>query len=244
MKIALCDDEEKILKHSMELVNAYAAQRPEHAITVFGFSHPEDLLQATEKNGGFDMYILDVVMPGMTGIRLGELLREANDDGKIIYLTSSEEYALDSFRVKAFQYLIKPLRQEALFEVLDDAITAITAKRDKSILVKTKDRSIKLTFHSIVYAELSKRAIRFHLLGGKTVETLSLRTNFSDAIRELLSDSRFALCGAGMAVNMHHIAEIENEAVVFTSGEKIFSGKKACRELRGVWSDFLFSEEA
>lgn len=242
MKIALCDDEERCLSQVRELAAAYVQTRSDHKLTVTAFSHPEDLLAAAEKLGGFDIYVLDVVMPGMNGIRLGEQLREAGYDGKIIYLTSSEEYALDSFRVKAFHYLIKPIERESFFKAMDEAIEAITAKRDKSLLIKTKERSVKVTFDSILYAELVKRVVIYHLKGGKEVETTSLRTNFAESIQELLADPRFAQCGVGIAVNLYHITEIESEAITFADGTRLHLGKKICRELRGTWADFLFAE--
>lgn len=240
MKIALCDDVSSCLEQVHAIARDYAKERPEKNISVSAFSHPEDLLEAAEKIGGFDIYILDIIMPGMNGITLGVKLRDAGYDGKIIYLTSGEEYALDSFRVKAFHYLLKPIRREAFFETADEAIAAISVKKDKSIVVKSKERSVKLTFDSIMYAELSKRAVIYHLVGGKSVETMSLRASFSDAVADLLADSRFVLCGAGMAVNMDHITEVGSEEIVFGDTYRPFLGKKACRELRGAWNEFLF----
>ena len=79
--------------------------------------------------------------------------------------------------------------------------------------MKTKENSARITFDSIIYAELSKRAIIYHLVGGKTVETTSLRTTIIEAVQELLADKRFALCGASMVANMHHITMVESEGI-------------------------------
>ena len=243
MKIAICDDESRCLDHVHTIAKHYVSERTEKHIALSVFSHAEDLLEAAEKIGGFDIYILDIVMPGMNGISLGVKLRNAGYDGKIIYLTSSEEYALDSFKAKAFHYMIKPCKTEEFFQTVDEAIASIEIKKDKSIVIKAKERSVKLPFNSILYAELAKRAIVFHLMDGKTVETVSLRTNFSDSIAELLADKRFALCSAGMAVNMDHITEIANETVVFVNNQQAFLGTKNCRKLRNTWNEFLFCWE-
>lgn len=243
MRIAICDDESICLEHVLTIAKQYAAERKEKNIAIYPFSQAEDLLEAAEKTGGFDIYILDIVMPFMNGIIIGTKLRDAGYDGKIIYLTSSEEYALDSFKVKAFNYMIKPCQSNEFFKTLDEAIASIETKKDKSIVIKAKDRNIKLTFHSILYAELAKRAIVYHLADGRSIETVSLRTNFSDSIAELLADKRFTLCGVGMAVNMDHIAEISNETVVFDNTEQAFLGTKNCRKLRNAWNEFLFDTE-
>lgn len=241
MKIAICDDEKKCLENAIAATEKYTKQRSEKSITFEAFTHPEDLISACEKNGGYDIYILDVVMPDLSGIQLGDKLRNLGFDGKIIYLTSSQEYSLDAFRVKAFDYLIKPINDEAFFKAVDEAIEAIAEKNDKYILVKSKERSIKLNFDSIMYAELTKRAIRYYLTKGRTVETVTLRTTFAEACAELLDDRRFHLCNQSILVNLDHITEVENEAAVFGDTYKMFLSEKTCRKLRSVWSDYLFS---
>ena len=113
MRIAICDDQQSCLSRAAAAAEEYRKERPERSLRFALFSHPEDLLEAAEKIGGYDIYILDVVMPGLNGIALGERLRSAGYEGKILYLTSSQEYSMDAFRVKAFDYLLKPVTTEA-----------------------------------------------------------------------------------------------------------------------------------
>ncbi len=243
MRLAICDDESVCLSLVTTIAEGYIKEHSHHGIVMESFSDPEDLLEAAEKNGGFDIYILDVIMPGMTGIELGKSLREHGYDGKIIYLTSSEEYSLDAFRVKAYDYIIKPICKEAFDKIVDEAIAAVSEKKDKSMIVKTKERSVRLKYDSIMYAEFNKRIICYYLTSGKTVETLTVRTSFSQAVSELLADKRFTICGQSMIVNLDHITEIENNAVVFGNTYRPFLGEKLCRKLRDTWAEYLFDQE-
>lgn len=179
MRIAICDDEAICLSQVAAVADEYNKDK---GISFDTFSHPEDLLEAAEKIGGYDIYILDVIMPSLNGIELGLKLRDAGYDGKIIYLTSSEEYSLDAFRVKAFDYIIKPIRKEAFYKAVDEAVSAISQKKDKTLLVKAKERSVKLTYDSIMYAEFNKRVISYYLVGGRVVESMTVRTTFSQAM--------------------------------------------------------------
>lgn len=242
MRIAICDDQQSCLSRAAAAAEEYRKERPERSLRFALFSHPEDLLEAAEKIGGYDIYILDVVMPGLNGIALGERLRSAGYEGKILYLTSSQEYSMDAFRVKAFDYLLKPVTTEAFSKAMDEALASIAEKKDKYLLVKTKDRSVKLSFDSILYAEVSRRAICYHLAGDRTITSVSLRTPFSEAVAELTADRRFVLSGQSMTVNLDHITEIENEAVVFDGTCRSFLGEKNCRKLRSIWSKYLFEE--
>lgn len=243
MRLAICDDESVCLSLVTTIAEEYIKEHSHHGIVMESFSDPEDLLEASEKNGGFDIYILDVIMPGMTGIELGKSLREHGYDGKIIYLTSSEEYSLDAFRVKAYDYIIKPICKESFNKIVDEVIAAISEKKDKAMIVKTKERSVKLKYDSIMYAEFNKRIICYYLTSGKTVETLTVRTSFSQAVSELLADKRFTICGQSMIVNLDHITEIENNAVVFGNTYRPFLGEKLCRKLRDTWAEYLFDQE-
>lgn len=241
MRIAICDDEAVCIEQVSKIAEQYAVGRPDRNFVLEGFTHPDDLLEAAEKIGGYDIYILDIIMPDMNGIDLGASLREAGYDGKIIYLTASEEYSLAAFRVRAFDYLIKPISEEAFTRAIDEAAALIEEKKDRFILVKTKDRNIKISFDSILYTELNRRVITYYLTGGRRVESVSLRGTFMEAMTELLADKRFYLCSVGMVVNLDCITEIETSAVVFGNTCRPFLGEKYCRKLRGVWSEYLFN---
>ncbi len=243
MRIAICDDESICRAKILNIATDYAEERSDQDVTFHIFSTPEELLSDAAQNGFFDIYILDIVMPGMNGIQLGQSLRDAGMDGKIIYLTSSKEYALESFRVRAFDYILKPIQKETFFSVMDEAVSSIHIKKDRVLLVKTKDNNARITFDSILFAERKGRAIQYHLTGGKTVESTTLRTSFTAAMTDLISDKRFHLCGAGLIANLHHISMVENESVIFLDSKRVFLGKRACRELRTAWNVYWISAE-
>ena len=239
--IALCDDEAVQRQITGEMLDRYIAGR-KLAATVRKFSGGQELLNAMYDET-FDIYILDIVMPEMNGIELGQKLREMDFDGKIIYLTSSAEYAIDSFKAKPFNYLIKPVSKDAFIAALDEAVLASEVRKEKSLVVKTQENITKLSLNSIMYAELNRRCISYHLSNGRITDSIQIRTTFAEAVQELLKDSRFVLCGASMVVNLTHISSIESDALVFKDVFKAYPGKKACRDIRSVWYDFCFNGE-
>lgn len=243
MKIAICDDDEMCRAQIIKFTDAYASKHENRNISYTVFSHAEELLDVAQKIGGFDVYLLDIVMPDINGIELGFQLRKSGYDGKIIYLTSSEEFAIDSFKVKAFNYILKPIEIKSLFSALDEAFESISTKAEKSIIVKTKENSVRLSFDRIMYAQLSRRAITYYLTNGKTIESVQIRAPFSEIVKELLEDSRFILCGTNMTVNLHHITMVENDLLIFKDTYKVYPSKKSCREIRSAWSDFWFDGE-
>lgn len=149
MKIAICDDEALCREQVMELAQAYTQENNHLHLSVSVFPCGEDLLDAAGKVGGFELYILDILMPGMNGIKLGVLLREAGYDGKIIYLTASREYAIDSFKARPFDYLLKPVKRDAFFSALDEAMQELL--QDSRFFLCGK--SITANLHHITMVE-------------------------------------------------------------------------------------------
>lgn len=243
MKIAICDDDSLYSTQILEYANIYATQKPDVHLTFSVFRQAEDLIEATQRIGGFDVYILDIVMPEINGIELGVELRKLGCDGKIIYLTSSKEFAVDSYKVKAFNYILKPVLYTDFASALDEAVNSLLSKKEKSIIVKSKENSTRINIDSIMYAQLLRRRIFYYISNGETVESTHLRTTFSEAIQELLRDTRFVLCGKSMAVNLQHISKVGTDQIVFKSNNKIFLNNKMCRELRSIWTDYWLNKE-
>ena len=243
MRIAICDDEASCRARVLDVAHDYVEERKDKDVVFDTYSDPNALLEATRAGVTYDIYVLDIVMPDVNGISLGQAIREQGIDGKIIYLTSSKEYAIESFRVRAFDYILKPIEKDTFFKVMDEVINSIHIKRDRCAIIKTKDGNARVSFDSILYAALSNRTLIYHLSDSRTVESTTLRCSFSDAVGELLCDSRFEQCGVSTVVNLHHVTSVENEGVVFNSGERLFLNAKLCRKLRVAWNNYWISQE-
>ena len=243
MRIAICDDEAICRAQLLDWIDDYQEERKDRDLKFELFSAPEALLQATRQGHAYDIYLLDIVMPDTNGIQLGEVLRDNHIDGKIIYLTSSTEYALDSYCVRAFNYLLKPLQKESFYHALDEAVNSIHIKKDKCTIIKTRDSNARIAFDSISYVELAGRILIYHLNNGSIVESTTIRCPFTEAVSDLLTDQRFLQCGAGNLFNLNHITSIENESVIFADIPRVYLNKKLCRDLRSAWTAYWISQE-
>jgi len=241
--VAICDDDALCQEELLTWAKEYIQESPYAGTAVRSFSAPEALLEAVENGTVFDICILDILMPGMDGIQLGVRLRQLGFQGMILYLTTSRDYAVDSFQAKPFNYLLKPLDRETFCPALEEALTVMAQRMDKSILIRTQDAMVKLALNDILYAERRHRAVHYYLTNGSTVESIQIRSSFTDAVQPLLEDGRFALGGATQAVNLHHITAIENETLVFRNGLRVYWGKRACRKLRTLWFEYYLATE-
>ncbi len=233
--IALCDDESPQRKFTRRMLEDYFAMRDLTA-KICEFASGRELLDAPPDQR-FDLYLLDILMPGLDGIQLGVALRDKDKDGMIIYLTTSPDFALESFDARAFSYLLKPVRAEKLFAVLDDAI-ALRQRHDASVIVRTAEGTVRLSLSRILYVELTGRAPCYYLSDGSQVAGVTLRASFQETMRPLLDDKRFHPCGSSFVFNLHHIRSMDKPKVLFDGGQWAAPPRRAFPALQSAWMDY------
>jgi len=233
--IALCDDEGPQRKFTRRMLENYFAKR-DLAANICEFASGWELLDALREQH-FDIYFLDIVMPELDGIQVGVALRDRDKEGIIIYLTTSPDFALESFNARAFSYLLKPIREEKLFAVLDD-IFSLRERHDASVIVRTTEGAVRLSLGSILYVELASRAPHYYLNDGSHLAGMTIRASFQETMRPLLDDRRFHLCGSSFVFNLHHIKSMNKSKVLFDGGRWAAPPRRAFPALQSAWMDY------
>lgn len=112
MRIVVCDDSKDDLAEIEGLLEKYKENNADAAFDVMQFSDSSALYQKIQEERLGDIYILDMIMTDKTGIDIGSLIRSTDQRSVIIYITSSDDYALEAYGVHAVRYLLKPVREE------------------------------------------------------------------------------------------------------------------------------------
>lgn len=233
--LALCEDNEFQREMMQELLEDYSGRNNTVSVEIFGSGR--ELLDHVKQNGGFDIYILDVVMPDMNGMEVASTLRLMKDEGKIIFTTASLEYAVASYDVKAYYYMVKPVDPNKLFRILDGAVAELKPKENTTV-IRMKNGDVSLRLRDIMYVEVVDRALVVHLADGRTCKSLALRGSFRESVPDLAGDARFAACGASKLVNLKYIDAIDSETVLLKDGTIIYPPRSAYADLRRQWREF------
>ena len=241
LRIAICDDEERQLNKVTALMESYLQSRPDLNGQLEAFRSGDALLERTEELGGFDLYVLDILMPGLNGIETGRRLRALGDGGEIIFLTNSNDFAADSYDVRAFFYLLKPVEKNRLFQVLDAAAEMLSQRRSSAIVITTTDGPRRLLLERIRYVERVGRCMRYYCTDG-VIDSQTIRVSFHEAAAPLLADRRFYQCGASFVLNFQHVAGVNGQIALLNNGQTVALPRTAATEFKKAWGNYWLTE--
>lgn len=238
MKIALCDDEKTCHETIKELLNQYKKMHPDRILSLFSFDSGKALLNHVDEYGCFDLYILDCIMPEMNGIELGAALHRRDNSGILLYLTTSPDFALDSYRVDAFDYLLKPVKRELFFQILDKAFCFFSKVMQEIITVKTPDSIRIVPVADIRYAERIEKQIYYYLTDDTVISSVTFNSSFKNAAADLLAHKRMLLVGSSYVVNLFHVTEITKSDLILTGNLHVPVPRRTYKAVKKAWANF------
>jgi hypothetical protein len=216
--IAICDDS----KQERQILAALFKRYQElHAtpLQIHIFQNGFSLLDAIDQGKRFDITILDILMPGENGIEIARNIRASGTDTEIIFLTSSPEYAVDSYEVKAQNYLLKPVTEEKFFASIDSILAELDEKDTASFIIYTTEKQYsRIRVSSLVYGEVTHRTITLHLADQTMISAIMPFTEFLDILKAYPD---FIYPHRSYAVNMHYIQYVTKSDIILTDGQKI-----------------------
>lgn len=239
LKIALCDDDNTELTITHDMISEWMSDI-EITGQIVSFNTASELIGSIEDGNRYDMFILDVIMPECNGIELGHKLRSisGNDDHTpIIYITSSSGYAVDSYDVRAFYYLVKPVAKEKLNSVLVSAFQMLITYDNNVFPVRTKSGTISVSYSSICFVELSRRSLHF-VCRENEISSVTIQGSFKEAVARLLENEQFYACGASIVVNLSLIRSIDKNELIFINGKTITIPRAIQKQLYAAWIDY------
>lgn len=208
MKIAICDDEIQFIHTICPLLEQWAEQH-DIRLTLHPFTNGDDLIASQQKEC-MDLIFLDVIMPLLNGIDTAREIRKINPAVPIIFLTSSVEFAVDSYEVKAFHYLIKPANPVKLFRCLDDFLKMYNSSKI-TFTAQTASGFYKVILDDVDYLEAQNKKVLVHQANGKTIEICEL---FSTCENIFSLKNGFYRCHRSYIVNLSNIERFTKTEII------------------------------
>lgn len=236
LRIAICDDNSRDLSHITSLVESYKKNKKTD-IVYMSFHNAIDLLESLKKKE-CDLLLLDVLMPGFNGLQAAHELRKQNDKIEIIFLTSSPEYAVESYNVRAHHYLLKPATEDKLFPLLDKLIEKLK-KPEEAIIVKSSSSVFTIPYKNIEYVEINAKTIYFYLTDNDVKKVSGSMAEY-EAL--LLKRPGFIKVHRSYLVNLQWVQQLNQKELITLTGRKVPIARTVYTQIRTAYTQFLFKE--
>lgn len=208
MKIAVCDDEVQFMDAICPLLEQWARESG-MKLMLYRFTNGDDLVEAY-RNETMDLIILDVIMPLLNGIETARELRSMNQTVPIIFLTSSREFAVDSYEVKALNYLMKPVDHDKLFFTLNEFLKTFNLSK-ASFTAKTAGGFCRIVIADVDFLEAQNKQVLVHLTGDRTI---AIRELFSKCAEVFSPENGFCCCHRSYIVNLGNVERFSKTEVI------------------------------
>ncbi|MFR8010590.1 MAG: LytR/AlgR family response regulator transcription factor [Clostridia bacterium] len=214
MNIAICDDEQAQLDFLCACVKNWGEKRKiDCSVSAFQSANALWMEYETER---YDLALLDIQMPGQSGMELAAELRRRNDDIGIIFITGIADQMAQGYDVDAIHYLLKPVAEPKLFEVLDRALARMGVQEKKLLFKGKGDETVAVPEHEVEYLEARSHDTILACAGGD----FQLPVSFGEAVSALPA-GHFIKCHRSYVVNLRAIRRIGKYEITLDSGRVI-----------------------
>lgn len=211
-KIAICDDSDADRQFVMDKVSRWAANTG-HTVQTSTFASAENFLFHYAEKRDYDILLLDIEMGAMDGVTMAKKLRQDNDTVQIVFITGYSDYISEGYEVAALHYLMKPVKEEKLFSVLDRAVEKLS-KNEKVLNFEISGEMVRVPVYQIRYADVSGNYVTIH-----ASDDLTVKMTLGELEKEL--DDRFFRVSRSVVVNLTQISRVTKTEIKLNDGVSI-----------------------
>ena len=232
MKIAICDDDEHDRQNMRRLVTEYIDAKNYH-IKIDEYISGESFLESDVSQ--YDLVILDIFMDELNGIETARRFVAEHPNMQIIFCSSSNAYAEESYDVFALRYLAKPVEREKLFVTLD---RFFNIKASMRTLVYKQNRMDEWVFlNDVIWVEADGHCSIIHT----KKEDITTRTTFSQICDQVngadfVKPIRYAL------VSLRHVVAIPTDVFLLSNGATVPISRDLRSEMKKAFSSYKMKE--
>lgn len=210
-RIAICDDRQEDREYVQQLTARWAQQRG-NQVEMTEFCSAEQFLFSCPQPD-FDLLLLDIEMGEMDGVSLAKQVRRTNELMQIVFITGYSDYITEGYEVAALHYLMKPVKEEKLFVVLDRAVERLH-KNTKVLTLETSEEMVRVPLYQVSALEVQRNYVTVHAR-----QDYTLKKSLSELMEQL--DERFFRVGRSAVVNLNDISRVTRSDIYLTDGRSI-----------------------
>ena len=208
-RVAICDDCAKDAEFVQGILSKWAAER-QVDIQTECFPSAESFLFRYAEDKAWDILLLDIEMGAMDGVTMAKRVRQDNEAVQIVFITGYSDYIAEGYEVSALHYLMKPVNEVKLLEVLNRALEK-RKQEERCLNLELSGEMVRIPFYEIRYLDVHQNYITIHCK-----QEYTLKRSLSSIEKEL--DDRFCRVGRTMIVNLKFIQRVTKMDVHLSDG--------------------------
>ena len=212
INIAVVEDNEQDAAQLCAFIDEYA-EKNGLAVKVSRFSDAVSFLDGTR--GAFDLIFMDILMPGMDGMRAAQRLRASDRWAKLIFVTNMAQFAVKGYSVDALDFMVKPVVYRDFEMKMRKAVGLIRAEEGQQVAICSGASFLKVPAREITYVEISGHNLCYHMADGQTVRAVGTLSK----VEEQLKACRFLRCNSCYLVNPRSIASVDGYEIKLYDGD-------------------------
>lgn len=231
MKVLICDDQKEFLVRLEKALDNILSDM-KLVFYLIPFTDPDQALKYTIEYMDIDIVFMDILMGDKNGYEIAKQIKVISPKSKIIFLSATTAYALKGYTIKATRYLVKPIKQTELSDVVKEVISEMQYDNENYIIEKNDLGIHKLYFKEIIYIETCKRNTLIHTTSGDFISYKSMKEH-----QERLNNN-FVRCHASYIVNMEYIKDYQGYKINLLNNDTIWVSKNKRKEFLHTLTKF------
>ena len=234
MRVSIVDDRLEDRTALQRELDSALREKGYSVDTIDLYSSGEEFLSGFKK-GKYDLIFFDIYMDGINGIEAAAEVRKEDKSVRLIFVTTSNDFAAESYSLRADYYLLKPFVHEDILKALS-IINLEDYERQRVIVLPDKSTCL---LHDIVYSEYYNHRIVLYL---KSNRKKKIRTSQADIERILCKNDGFVTCTKGIIVNLEYVQRFEDGTIFLADGLQVPVSRRRTAEIRKAHADYLFRQ--
>ena len=223
MRIAYCEDEEAQAEYVSDMIEKWC-MKCGIIYEIEWYKSAEQFLFETEEAElfAYDIILLDISMDGMDGFALAEKIRQTDKKVKLVFVTSDADYVFKGYEVEAFRYIMKPVTQEKINDMLDCAAAQLEHEEQEYVILEVAGEMRKIDKQDILYVEVDGHYTTIYC----EKDEFTVKKSIKDVLLRLNAcpdfyDKLFVKCHRSAAVNITKITRIGRECLRLKNGKEL-----------------------
>lgn len=235
--IALIDDNALFIQSAFTVITNYFDSK-KRTCSIKKYMNPQELVWDLDENMYFDIYFIDIEMPGMNGFELTQSIRCKYPNPFIIFVTSHLEYSLKGYEYNAFRYILKSQMEEKIPQALTYILNQLDQLTVRQYIIQTSSKLIRLNHNEILYLHVDKKYTYIYTLSDEYRERISLSNAYNK-----LNNPDFLYVDKSYIVNLYHVMSLVNHEIHMRNGSVLPVSLPQFRTVRNSICDYWSEKE-